>query len=136
LIKIRKIYRLAFWGLITLIAVSVASALTISNSVPLSRHVDKSAILDSNLLKPAECSGLNLTAIFVCPVSGGNCTGTNTSELIIGSVFTDNINGNDGDDCILGGGGNDTINGGVGTNVCIGGPGSDDFDNTCTIQIQ
>ncbi len=127
--------RLAVFGIVLLILASALSAFAGSNSVPGSRAGRMTQAIDANSLKPAACAGLNLTAIFVCPATGGNCNATGAPELILGSPYADTINGRGGDDCILGGDGDDDLTGGPGNNVCIGGLGTDTFKQ-CQTAIQ
>jgi Ca2+-binding RTX toxin-like protein len=136
MITAKRIQRLAIINLTILIVISAASAITATNTVP-SSHLDEVInIINANLLKPAQCSAITLTAILYCPTGGGNCDGTDASELVLGSSVDDNIRSGKGDDCVLGGDGNDTIAGEQNTDVCFGGPGPDGFHPSCETQIQ
>jgi Ca2+-binding RTX toxin-like protein len=131
-------FRIKIWGLVfillgILVIISVGFAFAANIVVPTTRLTDQTRGIDPNELKPAACSGLNLTSIVVC--NGGNCNGTNASELILGTSGYDNIKGKNGDDCIVGGDGDDDISGDNGTDVCVGGPGNDTF-NKCETEIQ
>src|SRR5687767_5195426 len=121
----KYIPRLVLVALIALILMSVASALTATNTVPPTRLGQQISAVSADTLKPTQCAALSLTAIIVC--SGGNCDGTDADELILGSLSNDDIRGGKGDDCILAGGGDDAIRGEQGTDVCIGGPHNDTF---------
>jgi hypothetical protein len=129
--------RIGIAGLGLLLLSSVFTALSASNSVPVS-HAGQigPTPITANDLKPPECNALNLTAIFTCPAAGGNCDGTDASELILGSPNGDTIKAGKGDDCILGGGGDDDLRGDQNTDVCIGGPGADTFHPSCETEIQ
>jgi hypothetical protein len=133
---LRTLYRLLPIVLIILLLASVFSAVAAANTVPLSRLTDQRRAINANALKPPQCSALNLTAIVICPSTGGTCNGTDASELILGSPLIDDISGGKGDDCILGGGDDDAIRGEQNTDVCIGGPGNDSFHPSCETQIQ
>jgi len=133
--SLRQIWRLALLGLLALVFISVVFASSAANAVPTSSLDDLSNPITANLLKPANCSALDLSAIVICPGGGADCRGTGTSELILGSPQAEEIRGQGGNDCILGGGGNDYLRGGAGNDVCIGGPGNDTFNN-CSTQIQ
>ncbi len=131
----RFLLRLTAFGLILLLLASAVSAVAATNTVPPTRLGEQKIAIDANALKPPQCAALNLTAIVVCPSSGGNCDGTDASELILGSSLADNISGGKGDDCILGGGSDDTLKGDQGNDVCIGGPGANSFHPSCETQI-
>ncbi|RME88280.1 MAG: hypothetical protein D6770_07400 [Anaerolineae bacterium] len=126
------------------------SALTASNTVPVSGAGDTTYAIDPNDLKPPECSGITLQTIV--NIAAGD-TPTNNNDLILGTSGSDLIFGLGGDDCILGGGGDDGLiifffaipflygnggndvilggpgddvaSGGAGTDTCYGGPGND-----------
>ncbi len=116
-----------------MIAVSAATAMTASNSVPATRVGVSSVAITANSLKPAECSALGtLTAI---KIGSGSFSGTSAAELVLGSAGADTINAAGGNDCVLGGGGNDSLQGGGGTDVCDGGPGTDTFNSDCETKI-
>ena len=127
--------RVLFWFVVVLFFVSSMLAMAAGNSVPGTRLGGQTSAINANALKPAACSALNLTAIVICPASGGTCSASNANELILGSANADNIRGQNGDDCIVAGGGADSINGGPGNDVCLGGPGTDTFNN-CETQVQ
>jgi len=128
-----KISHLVFILLGILVIISVGFAFAANIVVPTTRLTDQTRGIDPNELKPAACSGLNLTSIVVC--SGGNCNGLSASELILGTSGYDSLKGKNGDDCIVGGDGDDDISGDNGTDVCVGGPGNDTF-NKCETEIQ
>lgn len=123
--------------LLTLILLSLNSALTAGNIVPATRLSDQGFPILTSDLAPAACAGLNLTQIVY---ASGLTFGTDAGDLILGSGSGDIIFGLGGEDCILGGGGNDILLGGVNQDVCIGGPGSDSFTwlfwGGCELQIQ
>lgn len=123
-------------GFLALVLVSAVSALAAANTVPTSHLMDQSQTVEANQLKPPDCSALNLTAVVVCPSSGGTCNGGDANELILGSPYNDDIDGGKGDDCMVGGAGDDTFKGKQGTDVCIGGAGTDSFHPSCETQIQ
>jgi Ca2+-binding RTX toxin-like protein len=129
----RKFTRIAVLLLITLIIVSVGSAVAATNTVPASRLDEVTSAVNANTLKPTSCSAINLTRIVVC--TGGNCDGTNANELLLGTSAAERIRGRGGTDCIVGGGGDDQLVGNGASDVCIGGPGTDTF-TTCETQIQ
>lgn len=128
--------RLLFFGFIALILTGVITALAAANTVPATRLMDNVIAADPNQLKPAACADLNLTAIVVCPSTGGRCDGTDASELILGSAADDDIRAGKGDDCILAGDGNDSLRGDQNNDVCIGGAGTDSFHPSCETEIQ
>jgi len=132
----RRINQLTFLGMVVLILVSIGSAVAATNTVPSSRLTDQKRTINANLLKPSACAALNLSAVYVCPSTGGACDATDASELILGSPLADDIKGGKGDDCILGGGGDDQLRGDQDTDVCIGGPGNDGFHPSCETQTQ
>jgi Ca2+-binding RTX toxin-like protein len=124
--------RFVIFGLLALIAVSVATAFAAGITVPSSNVDIKSAPVTAEDLKPFECNGITLTQV----ISGsGTLTGTQGNDLILGSSGSDTIDGRGGDNCILGGGGDDTLSGGDGTDVCLGGPGNDVFSD-CEFEVQ
>ncbi len=127
-------YRTTLWILFVLIFISTLTAIAAGNTIPTSRLDVNTAAMNANAIKPAACSGLNLTAIVICP-GGGTCNGTGAKELILGSSVAETIRGRGGTDCIVGGGGNDTLVGNGASDVCTGGPGVDTFV-TCETQIQ
>jgi hypothetical protein len=129
----RQILPFTLVTLAMLVVFSAASAFAAVNTVPVTRVGQQIQAVTANALKPAECSGINLTQVVIC--IGGNCDGTTASELILGTVNGERIRGRGGQDCILGGGGDDQWLGNAGTDVCIGGPGNDTF-NSCAIRIQ
>lgn len=129
-------HKTVLWILFILIFISTLTASAAANTVPTTRLAQMTTVMSANAIKPAACSGLNLSAILICPPAGGACNGTAASELILGSSAIDDIRADKGDDCILGGGGADAIRGEQNTDVCIGGPGTDSFHPTCETQIQ
>jgi hypothetical protein len=140
---IRKLRRMALVLLLSLILLSMMTALAASNTVDPSRLHNETFSIGINNLRPPQCAGMTLTNIVT---GSGTFAGTTQNDLILGSPGADTILGNGGlwdtsSDCILGGGGNDNIwgdgwlLGGAGTDVCIGGPGTDTFHN-CETQIQ
>jgi Ca2+-binding RTX toxin-like protein len=130
--KRRLFFQIALFGLLLLIFVSASTAFAANLTVSGSNVGLESITVRANKLKPAACSGLDLTNI----VSGsGTITGTNGDDLIIDSSGDDTINGLGGNDYILGGAGNDTIDGGDGENdVCIEGSGANAYFNCETIK--
>jgi Ca2+-binding RTX toxin-like protein len=124
--------RIAAFGLLALIVVSVATAFAAGITVQPSNIDAKSIAVTAEDLKPSACSGMTLTQI----ISGsGTLTATSGNDLIIGSAGADVIDGQGGDDCILGGGGDDSLLGNEGSDVCLGGPGNDNFTD-CEIAEQ
>ena len=114
---------------------NVFAAITASNTVPDTLADKNSYGVSANVLKPAECSGINLTNIV--DVGAGE-TGTPANDLILGTDKADaEIRGGAGDDCILGGKGNERqkidkvwspgLYGDAGNDVLIGGPGNQDY---------
>ncbi len=124
--------RVAVFGLVALVLISLGSAVATSNSIPGTRVGRTTQVINANALKPPQCAALNLTAIVT---GSGTFQGTSASELIIGSSGPDTIRGRGGTDCILGGGGDDDLIGNQGGDVCIGGPGTDTFTK-CETAIQ
>lgn len=102
-----------------LLLLSVMSAYTARNTVN-STSVDADSVaVTANLLKPAECDGINLTRIVIA----GN--GTNASELILGTAGADTLYGGGGNDCIVGGEGGDALYGEGGNDIIMGNDGFD-----------
>ncbi|MFZ3070931.1 MAG: hypothetical protein WA110_07420 [Anaerolineaceae bacterium] len=108
--------------LLLLALVSVGSAITAANHVPVSGLGEASIRISANQLKPSECAGIDLTNVIT---GSGNINGTSANDLILGSPARDTITGGKGNDCILGGAGNDTLNGEHGNDILMGGPGFD-----------
>ena len=124
--------RLLFFGLLTLVLVSIMSAFAAGMIVPSSNVGQDSAPVTAEEIKPSACGTLYLIDI----ISGsGTLTGTPGNDLIIGSALADAIDGSGGDDCILGGGGDDQMTGGDGNDICLSGPGIDLF-TTCEDEYQ
>ena len=118
--------------LLVLMFASLLSALTASNTVPLTRAGNPSDPVTAQKLKPSQCGPLTLSGT----VTGtGTFNGTAGNDLVLAGPAADRPDGRGGNDCLLGGGGNDQITGGTGTDVCIGGPGSDTFSG-CEASIQ
>jgi Ca2+-binding RTX toxin-like protein len=112
--------------------VSLAAAVTASNTVPATNLLTQQADPSLTDMAPAECSSMVLTALLT---GNGSLNGTNADELILGGPAGQTLKGKNGDDCILGGGGNDDLQGGNGTDVCLGQGGADTF-NGCETQVQ
>ncbi len=105
---------------VVFIAVTVMSASTASNSVPVTRTAQFAQSVTANTLKPYECNALNLSVVLIANASG-KTKGASASELILGGPGSQDIDGDAGDDCILSGGGvEDELDGNEGTDVCIG----------------
>ena len=130
--KQKFIPRIVFVTLTALILLSVISAASAGNVVPVTRLDDQTFAITISDFTPAACASLGLTNI---EIDSGLFTGTNGDDLIFASNGADWIFGLGGNDCIVGGGGDDRIWGGGGTDVCIGGPGNDTF-NQCETEIQ
>lgn len=122
----RSVVRRGRVGLVVVatLAATMMLGLSAANTVPGSKATNKLSAVTAQLLKPASCNALTLTAVVT---GSGTFAGTGAAELILGSAGVDTISGGAGDDCILGGGGNDAIRGQGGTDVCIGGPGTNMF---------
>jgi Ca2+-binding RTX toxin-like protein len=120
-------------GLVAIAIVSLTSALTAANSVPVSHADGVTNSIGANDLKPSSCASLTLTNLVI---GSGAFSGTAASELVIGSLGIDTILAGGGNDCVLAGGGSDVLNGGAGTDVCESGPGLDVFDASCETQTQ
>lgn len=114
----RNLRLVLFAAMGLLVAVSIISADTASNSVPPTRLGRVDRAIGPNDLKPAACAALTLTRLLVASV--GVSSGNNSAELIVGIPATTRINGNGGDDCIVGNQGITQIFGNGGTDVCIG----------------
>ena len=128
--KPRTIFRIALFGLIALVLVSVATAFAAGLTIAPTNIGIQSVPVTAEDIKPPACSALTLTII----VRGaGTITGTTGNDLILGSSGNDTVDGLGGNDCILGGGGDDIMDGNDGTDVCIGGTGSDSFSNCETV---
>lgn len=129
----RTLVHITVLFLITLIVISLGSAVAAANTVPATRLDEVTSAINANALKPTACSAITLTKVVIC--TGGNCDGTAASELIIGTSGAERIRGRGGTDCIVGGDGDDLLVGNGASDVCVGGPGIDTF-NTCETQIQ
>lgn len=130
--KIRLLLQLMIFGMVTLVLVSVVTAIAATNSVPPTRLDSQTRVVTANDVKPSVCASMGLGTI----ISGsGVITGTNGNDLILGSAGEDTIDGLDGTDCILGGDGNDTFSGGDGIDVCIGGGDVGDSFAACETTI-
>ncbi len=130
--KIRFMFQLVIFGLVTLVLISVITAVAAANTVPSTRLGNQTKSVTPNNLKPSFCGSLDLQNV----VSGsGSITGTNGNDLILGSSGDDTIDGLDGNDCILGGTGNDTISGSNGNDVCNEGGDAGDTFATCETTI-
>lgn len=122
---------LIFTLLVLLGAILVVSysALSASNSIPLTRLGLTTRPITPNDLKPDQCSPITVTNIVNC--TGGACFGTDANDLIFGTTGADVIRGGKGDDCILGGDGDDTLRGEQGDyDYCVDVPGTD-FHPSC-----
>ncbi|NQS92149.1 MAG: hypothetical protein HQ574_07025, partial [Chloroflexi bacterium] len=92
----------AFAGLVLF---NVFTALTASNTVPVTRADKNSIGLGVHELTPPECEGMGLNNIVDI---GAGETGTPANDLILGTDKADaEIRGGAGNDCILGGKGNE-----------------------------
>jgi Ca2+-binding RTX toxin-like protein len=132
----RNIIRLALFLFVILTLITAISAYAATNTVPMTRLMDRSSPILASDLAPAACGDIRGTLTTVIECTGGNCNGTQGNDLILGSPYADNIKGKNGNDCILGGDGDDdTISGDNGTDVCIGGGGNDAFKK-CETEIQ
>ncbi len=128
---------LVYFVLSAMILMSMVFAYAAANTIPGSRLEDELNSISANLVKPPDCSALNLTTIIVCSSGGGVCDGSDANELILGGPADDHINAGKGDDCLVGGGGDDRLRGNQGTDVCLGGPGVDDIDQvSCETGIE
>ncbi len=125
---LNKIIRILLISLPILIILSAIFAYTSANIVPESGIDIETHDITANQMKPADCDGLNLTAIYT------GSDGSTANDLLLGTSGSDSLNANDGNDCVVGGSGDDTLDGGAGTDVCIGGDGTDSFSN-CETQI-
>jgi len=127
-LRTRKLRNFVLFVLLTLIMISIATALAAANSVPVTRLSDQSRGLSASDLAPPECNSIRagLAAVIVC--SGGNCSGSKGNELILGTAGNDVIDGKNGDDCIVGGAGDDMLHGGNDNDVLVGGSGNDTLD--------
>ena len=121
--KISALFRLATYGLFTLILIGAMTAVAAANTVPSTRMSSQERSIRINDLKPTACSAINLTSVVT---ASGVITGTEGNDLILASSGADIIDGLGGDDCIVGGGD---------TDICTGGLGMDIFV-ACETQIQ
>ncbi len=117
--------------LLGVILVVSYTALSASNSVPLTRLGLTTQTITANDLKPAACSAITVTNVIYC--AGGACNGTDANDLMFGTSGVDNIQGGKGNDCILAGDGNDDLKGEQGNDVCLGGPGTNNYHPTCEV---
>ena len=109
-------FRFMIFCLITMILLSVVTAIAATNTVPSTRLTAYGNSIGINDIKPSACATIFLTN----RVSGsGLLTGTEGNDLILGSSGVDTIDGLGGDDCILGGGGTDSCIGGIGTDMFV-----------------
>jgi Ca2+-binding RTX toxin-like protein len=123
--SIKRLTFLLAWGLLFLIGVSLWTAFSAANLVPISHAASNAAIIDANALAPTECAGMGLVnVLYVTPGVPLVSTGT-SNDLIIGTAGLDDITAGKGNDCVVGGGGNDTLNGDQGKDVLLGGLGDD-----------
>jgi len=129
--RLKKI-RVLFWVmLLTLVTISLASALAAANIIPVTHLTDQTRAITFLDLVPPECASIRyaLQTLVDCSAQTGGCSGSGSlNELILGTPADDTIDGKSGDDCIVGGGGNDTMFGGNGNDVLVGGPGNDDLN--------
>jgi Ca2+-binding RTX toxin-like protein len=127
-LRVKKLQMIILFVLLTLIMISVATALAAANNVPVTRLADQSRGLNASELAPPECNSIRagLETVIVC--MGGNCNGSKGNELILGTAGNDVIDGKNGNDCIVGGDGDDLIFGDNDNDVLVGGPGSDILD--------
>ena len=134
-LKWRWVIAILALGAVIILVVTVLNAQTAANTVPVTRADENFLGTSANALKPAECSGINLTNIVDI---GAGETGTDANDLILGTDKADaEIRGGAGDDCILGGEGNERqkidkvwspgLYGDDGNDVLIGGPGFSDY---------
>ena len=126
--RTKKFRNLVLIVLLTLVLVSVVSALAATNVVPVTHLSGQTSEITAREMAPPECDSIRNTLedYFVC--SSTTCNGNgNTNELILGTAGDDTIDGKNGDDCIVGGGGNDALYRGNGNDVLVGGPGSDNL---------
>ena len=124
----KKIIRLILISLPIMVLLSAVFARMSANLVEESGIQAQTQEVSANQMKPADCDGLNLTAIYT------GSDGSTANDLLLGTSGSDSLNANDGNDCVVGGSGDDTLDGGAGTDVCIGGDGTDNFLN-CETQI-
>ena len=109
-------FRFMIFCLITMILLSVVTAIAATNTVPSTRLTAYGNSIGINDIKPSACATIFLTN----RLSGsGLLTGTEGNDLILGSSGADTIDGLGGDDCILGGGGIDSCIGGIGTDMFV-----------------
>ena len=114
--KISALFRLATYGLFTLILIGAMTAVAAANTVPSTRMTSQGRSIHINNFKPAACTGISLTSLVT---GSGVITGTEGNDLILASSGADVIDGLGGDDCIVGGGGTDICTGGLGTDVFV-----------------
>ena len=108
--------RFMIFCLITMILLSVVTAIAATNTIPSTRLTAYGNSIGINDIKPSACATIFLTN----RISGsGVVTGTEGNDLILGSSGADTIDGLGGNDCILGGGGIDSCIGGIGTDIFV-----------------
>jgi Ca2+-binding RTX toxin-like protein len=131
---LRAIGALAALGLVATLATSI----TASNTVPVSRVGRSSQALALTQLLPSQCTGIGPTSLVVMATGGTSVTGTTANDLVLGRSRTGSttFSGGNGNDCIVGGGGTGTktLSGGSGTDTCIGAPGSTNSYSSCENQ--
>jgi len=128
-----SLIRLAGLGTLAIVLAGTMAAYAAANTVPSTRMDEDNLSISANDLKPAACSGINLTNIVT---GGGLIFGSGGADLVLGSAGGDLVFALSGDDCILTGSGNDTIFAGAGNDVCDGGSGTDSAaDCETTINI-
>lgn len=114
--------------LLTLILMSIVTALAASNIVPETYLMNQSSGVTASDLAPPECDSIRSGLQLIIECDQEFCSGSNANELMLGTSLNQTIDGKNGDDCIVGGGGNDTLYGNNGNDVLVGGPGSDTLD--------
>lgn len=127
-VRMKSIRKVVLILLLALVTASVIAALAAANTVPLTRLMDQSSVINISNLAPLECASISNTLELIVECTDTLCIGSNANELMLGAPFDQTIDGKNGDDCIVGGGGNDSLYGGNGNDVLVGGPGSDMLD--------
>src|SRR3970040_1423280 len=114
--------RLAGVGPLAIGLAGTMAAYAAATTVPSTRMDEDNLSISANDLKPAACSGINLTNIVT---GGGLIFGSGGADLVLGGAGGDLVFALSGDDCILTGSGNDTIFAGAGKDRVIDRSGED-----------
>ena len=110
--------KLGFAVVLIVIAASVGTVFTTSNTVPPTSAGQAFVSVGPNELKPHECAGIAVTNLIV--VTSVMNQGTENNDLMIGNDMISQLDGGNGDDCLVTGNTAAVLQGGDGYDVCIG----------------